>query len=295
MHARRLPLRAEARATAGFGGTQALRMCAVCCYLRIFATDFQGSRDTEASSPCPHQCHGGCSRPQHEEAHAARLPKATKRRPEVLFHHVDWFRCMVSAHPLCHRMLESGLFWPILTVAGTPNTCTYWGHDRPRPPRFSIQPSVIQLQTQQVSVTEIAMATEPPGQNPEKVPQFVHLCLWLLAAGCLGKGPGPLHSLMKSPATVLLGNRAWHTVHRTPHAMHRVLRTLHLCRVPTAQPGRAGRKLLCGGGMARKPICPTPPLPLLGRLAGRGVWAGAALPAVPGGGGGSDPNIHGSK
>ena len=31
---------------------------------------------------------------------------------------------------------------------------------------------------------------------------------------------------------------------------------------------------------------PNPPLPLLGRRAGRGVWAGAALPAVPGGGGG---------
>ena len=46
-----------------------------------------------------------------------------------------------------------------------------------------------------------------------------------------------------------------------------------------------GRKLLCRGGMARKPICPTPPLPLLGRRAGRGVWAGAALPAVPGRGG----------
>ena len=45
-----------------------------------------------------------------------------------------------------------------------------------------------------------------------------------------------------------------------------------------------GRKLLCGGGMARKPICPTPPLPLLGRRAGRGVRAGVALPAVPGGG-----------
>ena len=53
---------------------------------------------------------------------------------------------------------------------------------------------------------------------------------------------------------------------------------------------RAGRKLLCGGGgMAWKSICPFPPLPLLGRRAGRGVWAGAALPAVPGGGGGPTP------
>ena len=61
-------------------------------------------------------------------------------------------------------------------------------------------------------------------------------------------------------------------------------------RFAAKDPGnRVGRKLLCRGGMARKPICPTPPLPLLGRRAGRGVWAGAALPAVPGGGGGSDP------
>ena len=34
---------------------------------------------------------------------------------------------------------------------------------------------------------------------------------------------------------------------------------------------------------------PNPPLPLLGRRAGRGVWTGAALPAVPGGGGGPTP------
>ena len=51
--------------------------------------------------------------------------------------------------------------------------------------------------------------------------------------------------------------------------------------------GFDGREENCfaGGGMARNPICPTPPLPLLGRRAGRGVWAGAALPALPGGGG----------
>ena len=51
-----------------------------------------------------------------------------------------------------------------------------------------------------------------------------------------------------------------------------------------------GKKIALRGGMARKPICPTPPpLPLLGRRAGRGVWAGAALPAVLGGRGGPTP------
>ena len=58
-----------------------------------------------------------------------------------------------------------------------------------------------------------------------------------------------------------------------------------------------GKKIaLRGGGDGTEAHLPNPPLPLLGRRAGRGVWAGAALPAVPGGGGGgSDPNIHGSK
>ena len=69
-----------------------------------------------------------------------------------------------------------------------------------------------------------------------------------------------------------------------------------LCEVdlPKAIELWAGRKLLCGGGGdGTEAHLPNPPLPLLGRRAGRGVWAGAALPAVPGGG--SNPNIHGSK
>ena len=60
--------------------------------------------------------------------------------------------------------------------------------------------------------------------------------------------------------------------------------------------GGAGREENCfagGGGDGTEAHLLNPP-PLLGRRAGRGVWAGAALPAVPGGGG-SDPNIHGSK
>ena len=61
-------------------------------------------------------------------------------------------------------------------------------------------------------------------------------------------------------------------------------------------PSKGGKKIaLQGGGWLGSPFA-QPPLPLLGRRAGRGVWAGAALPAVPGGGGGGvDPNIHASK
>ena len=47
-----------------------------------------------------------------------------------------------------------------------------------------------------------------------------------------------------------------------------------------------------GGGWHGSPFAQPPPLPLLGHRAGRGVWAGAALPAVPGegrGGGGPTP------
>ena len=51
----------------------------------------------------------------------------------------------------------------------------------------------------------------------------------------------------------------------------------------------AGRKLLCGGGMARKPICPTPPSPSLVAVPGGGF--GLGLPYLPcrGGGGGPTP------
>ena len=48
---------------------------------------------------------------------------------------------------------------------------------------------------------------------------------------------------------------------------------------------RAGKKIALQGGDGTAAHLPNPPLPLLGRRAGRGVWAGAALPAVPGGGG----------
>ena len=49
--------------------------------------------------------------------------------------------------------------------------------------------------------------------------------------------------------------------------------------------GRKKIALRGGGGDGMEAHLPNPPLPLLGRRAGRGVWAGAALPAVPGGGG----------
>ena len=49
---------------------------------------------------------------------------------------------------------------------------------------------------------------------------------------------------------------------------------------------QGGKKIALRGGDGTETHLPNPPLPLLGRRAGRGVWAGAALPAVPGGGGG---------
>ena len=56
-----------------------------------------------------------------------------------------------------------------------------------------------------------------------------------------------------------------------------------------------GKKIALQGGDGTEAHFSNPPVPFLGRRAGTGVWAGAALPAVRGGGGGSDPNIHGSK
>ena len=54
-------------------------------------------------------------------------------------------------------------------------------------------------------------------------------------------------------------------------------------------PPVGGKKIALQGGDGTEAHLPNPPLPLLGRRAGRGVWAGAALPAVPGGGGGPTP------
>ena len=45
-----------------------------------------------------------------------------------------------------------------------------------------------------------------------------------------------------------------------------------------------GKKIALRGGDGTETHLPNPPLPLLGRRGARGVWAGAALPAVPGGG-----------
>ena len=59
-----------------------------------------------------------------------------------------------------------------------------------------------------------------------------------------------------------------------------------------------GRKKIAlqGGGMAWKPICPTPPSPSVVAVPGGGCGLGLPyLPCREGGGGGSDPNIHGSK
>ena len=61
-------------------------------------------------------------------------------------------------------------------------------------------------------------------------------------------------------------------------------------RCPEAFLIRAGRKLLCGGGggVARKPICSTPPSPSLVAVPGGGF--GLGLPYLPcRGGGGVQP------
>ena len=52
---------------------------------------------------------------------------------------------------------------------------------------------------------------------------------------------------------------------------------------------KGGKKIALRGGGGTEAHLPNPPLPLLGRRAGRGVWAGATLPAVTGGGGGPTP------
>ena len=58
---------------------------------------------------------------------------------------------------------------------------------------------------------------------------------------------------------------------------------------------QGGKKIALQGGMARKPISPTPPSPSLVAVPGGG--SGLGLPYLPcrGGGGGSDPDIHSSK
>ena len=65
---------------------------------------------------------------------------------------------------------------------------------------------------------------------------------------------------------------------------------LHLQRTQCSLTGGGKKIALRGRGDGTEAHLPNPPLPLLGRRAGRGFWAGAALPAVPGvGGGGPTP------
>ena len=56
-------------------------------------------------------------------------------------------------------------------------------------------------------------------------------------------------------------------------------------------PAKAGRKLLCGGGLARRPICPTPPSLSLVAVPGGGFGLGVPYLPCPGvrGGGGPTP------
>ena len=86
------------------------------------------------------------------------------------------------------------------------------------------------------------------------------------------------------------GGGGWRTVELRP-SRGRVRRGTTHAGPPSGwlpypiQSGWAGRKLLCAGGEDGTEAHLPNPAPLLGRRAGRGVWAGATLPAVPGGGG----------
>ena len=62
---------------------------------------------------------------------------------------------------------------------------------------------------------------------------------------------------------------------------------LYPARCIPLSPSWAGRKLLCRGGVTRRPIFPTPP-PLLGRRDGRG-GSGRGCPTCRAGGGGVNP------
>ena len=68
------------------------------------------------------------------------------------------------------------------------------------------------------------------------------------------------------------------------HLLPILIRNINL----TWQLGGKKIALRGGGGWHGSPFA-QPPLPLLGRRTGRGVWAGAALPAMTGGGGGATP------
>ena len=103
----------------------------------------------------------------------------------------------------------------------------------------------------------------------------------------LGKGPSSFTATYRGPCM-----QALIQIHAMQTSEEQQMFNQHknlMCE-ETGQATATGREENCfAGGMARKPICPTPPFPVLGRCAGRGVWAGAALLAVPGGGGSPTP------
>ena len=67
--------------------------------------------------------------------------------------------------------------------------------------------------------------------------------------------------------------------------MGAVVGSRYLKRANRRRPRREENCFAGGGGDGTEAHLPNPPLPLLGHRAGRGFWAGAALPAVLGGGG----------
>ena len=74
--------------------------------------------------------------------------------------------------------------------------------------------------------------------------------------------------------------------------------TLRHPNTPTAQDPvhqtQGGKKIALGGGVAHKPICPTPPPSLVAVPGGEG-GQGCPTCRAGGGGGGGDPNVYGSK
>ena len=99
------------------------------------------------------------------------------------------------------------------------------------------------------------------------------------------------HQLKSPKRSFFLGGGKW-GLHQLPPALEQSSPARDGI-LASPRGGKAGRKLLCGGGGGggwTEAHLPNPPLPLLGRRAGKGVWVGTALPAMPeGGGGGPTP------
>ena len=121
-------------------------------------------------------------------------------------------------------------------------------------------------------------------------------CLQLLPRTKIEDAPWPQYYFSKRPQVAVYGLRGdlWGFL-RPSMDVDFLLALLYVTSAGTAQPGlhlvsgplssMGGKKIALRGGDGTEAHLPNPPLPLLGRRAARGVWAGAALPAVTGGGG----------